>query len=60
MSDGLPGFVCEGIMSVPVGTGVEGEARSLVDKKSSSGLDRLRNSKAMHDPTLGPWGVEMY
>lgn len=59
VSDGLPGLVCEGITLVPVGTGEEGETRSLVDENAGWGLDQLLGSKAMHDPTLGPGGVEM-
>jgi hypothetical protein len=54
--DGLLGFVCVGIMLVPVGTDVEG---GLVDGNTGSELDPSVSSsfKAIHDPTLGPWGV---
>jgi hypothetical protein len=57
VSGGLPGLVCEGIMSVPVGAGEEGGMGLLVDEKTGSGMELL-GSKAMHDPKFGPGGVE--
>lgn len=61
MADELLGVVSEGIMVVPVGMGVEGGVRSLVDENGGSELDQFFRSKAIHDPTHGPLGtVKMY
>jgi hypothetical protein len=61
VSEGLVGFVCEGITFVPVGTDVRGGVGLPVDDTGSE-LDQLlgSGSKSMHDPMLGPRGVGVY
>lgn len=55
VGNGLLGFVCGGMMSVPVGTDVGG-AGVLVDDNTGSELDQLlsSSSKPIHDLTLRP------
>jgi len=62
VSNELPGLVCVGITSVPVGIDVVEGTGLLVDDEAGSGLDQLlrSGSEAMHDLRFGPRGVRIY